>query len=53
MTTNRLLLLMNRILAATGDVVATPSGVNVDLQRGYGKHDSDGLPHYAGNRIPV
>jgi hypothetical protein len=50
--TNRVLLLLNRILDDTGEAVRTPSGVNVDLLRAYGRHDKGGLPHYFGNEIP-
>ena len=50
--TNRVLLLINRALSGVGEAVSTPSGVNVDLLRAYGRHDSDSLPHYFGNEIP-
>jgi hypothetical protein len=50
--TNRVLLLINRALSGAGEAMATPSGVNVDLLRAYGRHDSNGLPHFYGNEIP-
>ena len=49
---NRVLLLLNRILDDTGEAMRTPSGVNVDLLRGYGRYHKSGLPHYYGNEIP-
>ncbi len=49
---HRVLLLLNRILDDTGEAVRTPSGVNVDLLRAYGRHGKSGLPHYYGNEIP-
>ena len=49
---HRVLHLINRILDGAGEAVATPSGVNVDLLRAYGRHDRDSLPHYYGNEIP-
>lgn len=50
--TNRVLLLINRALSGAGEAMRTPSGVNVDLLRSYGRHDASGLPHYFGNEIP-
>jgi hypothetical protein len=49
---HRVLLLLNRILDDTGEAMRTPSGVNVDLLRAYGRHSKGGLPHYYGNEIP-
>ena len=50
--TNRVLLLLNRILTDAGEAVRTPSGVNVDLLRSYGRMGKETLPHYYGNEIP-
>jgi len=50
--TNRVLILINRALSGAGEAMATPSGVNVDLLRAYGRHDSSHLPHFYGNEIP-
>ena len=50
--TNRVLLALNRILSDTGEAMRTPSGVNVDLLRSYGRHHKDALPHFFGNEIP-
>jgi hypothetical protein len=51
--TNRVLLVLGRFFDGTGEAVRTPSGVNVDLLRAYGRHHRDELPHYYGNEIPV
>ena len=50
--TNRVLISLGRILSDTGEAMRTPSGVNVDLLRSYGRHDKGSLPHYYGNEIP-
>ena len=50
--TNRVLLFLGRHLDGAGEALRTPSGVNVDLLRAYGRHHRDGLPHYYGNEIP-
>jgi hypothetical protein len=50
--TNRVLLLIGRALDGAGEAVRTPSGVNVDLLRAYGRDKRTGLPHYYGNEIP-
>jgi len=50
--TNRFLLALNSILSDTGEAMRTPSGVNVDLLRSYGRHHRGALPHYYGNEIP-
>jgi len=49
---SRVLLLINRVLDDAGEAVRTPSGVNVDLLRSYGRRGG-GLPHYYGNEIPT
>ena len=49
---NRVLLLINRILDDTGEAVRTPSGVNVDLLRAYGRHDKGALPTTTATRSP-
>jgi hypothetical protein len=49
---SRVLLLINRVLDDAGEAMRTPSGVNVDLLRGYGRQ-GHGLPHYYGNEIPT
>ena len=51
--TNRVLSFLTRVLDGTGEAMRTPSGVNVDLLRAYGRHQKDGLPHYYGNEIPT
>lgn len=50
--TNRVLIALDRILDDTGAAMRTPSGVNVDLLRAYGRHRKGALPHYYGNEIP-
>ena len=50
--TSRVLISLGRILSDTGEAMRTPSGVNVDLLRSYGRHDKGALPHYYGNEIP-
>ncbi|MGZ4198829.1 MAG: hypothetical protein ACXVP1_01445 [Thermoleophilia bacterium] len=50
--TNRVLLALNRVLGDAGEAMRTPSGVNVDLLRSYGRHRKGDLPHYYGNEIP-
>ena len=47
--TNRVLFLITRALDGLGDAVRTPSGVNVDLLRAYGRSDLAGLPNYFGS----
>jgi len=49
---NRVLMIIHRVLDGTGEAMATPSGVNVDLLRAYGRRSDTGLPHYFGNEIP-
>ena len=49
---NRVLISLGRILSDTGEAMRTPSGVNVDLLRSYGRHYKGALPHYYGNEIP-
>ncbi len=49
---NRVTLALSRFLDDAGEAVRTPSGVNVDLLRSYGRHDRSALPHYYGNEIP-
>ena len=50
--TNRVLVSLSRILSDTGEAMRTPSGVNVDLLRSYGRHDKRAQPHYFGYEIP-
>ena len=47
--TNRVLFLITRALDGLGDAIRTPSGVNVDLLRAYGRSDLAGLPNYFGS----
>jgi hypothetical protein len=51
--TNRVLLMVNRVFDGAGEAMSTPSGVNVDLLRSYGRHPSYDVPHFYGNQIPT
>ncbi|MGD0997697.1 MAG: hypothetical protein ABR941_05195 [Thermoleophilia bacterium] len=50
--TDRVLSALTRILDDAGEAMRTPSVVNVDLLRSYGRHHKNALPHYSGNEIP-
>ena len=50
--TNRVLISLGRILSDTGEAMRTPSGVNVDLLRSYGRHSRALCPTTTATRSP-
>jgi hypothetical protein len=49
--TNRVLLLLNRMLDGAGEAVRTPSGVNPDLLRHYAPRGPRGELDFYGNEV--